>query len=54
MSVRTPYTIKGETGDWELVMGLEVHAQVVRLEDPAGLWKWSHSTPPGCRVDVVR
>ena len=28
MSVRTPYTIKGDTGDWELVMGLEVHAQV--------------------------
>ena len=24
----TPYTIKGKTGDWELVLGLEVHAQV--------------------------
>jgi aspartyl-tRNA(Asn)/glutamyl-tRNA(Gln) amidotransferase subunit B len=23
------YTIKGETGDWEVVIGLEVHAQVV-------------------------
>lgn len=24
-----PYIIKGQTGDWELVIGLEVHAQVV-------------------------
>ena len=24
----TPYIIKGRTGDWELVIGLEVHAQV--------------------------
>lgn len=24
-----PYIIKGKTGDWELVIGLEVHAQVV-------------------------
>lgn len=25
---RTPYTLKGATGDWEVVMGLEVHAQI--------------------------
>ena len=25
----TPYRIKGETGEWEVVVGLEVHAQVV-------------------------
>lgn len=24
----TPYIIKGKTGDWELVIGLEVHAQI--------------------------
>lgn len=24
-----PYRIKGETGDWEVVLGLEVHAQVI-------------------------
>src|SRR4029434_1344352 len=24
-----PYRIKGETGEWEVVVGLEVHAQVV-------------------------
>lgn len=22
------YTIRGETGDWEVVVGLEVHAQI--------------------------
>ena len=25
----TPYIIKGKTGDWELVIGLEVHCQIV-------------------------
>ena len=24
-----PYLIEGETGDWEVVVGLEVHAQIV-------------------------
>ena len=28
MSERPTYTLAGETGDWELVLGLEVHAQV--------------------------
>src|ERR1700748_3732586 len=28
MTDRTPYVISGATGDWEVVMGLEVHAQV--------------------------
>ncbi|WP_300974317.1 Asp-tRNA(Asn)/Glu-tRNA(Gln) amidotransferase subunit GatB [Sphingomonas sp. LHG3406-1] len=27
--VNAPYRIKGETGEWEVVVGLEVHAQVV-------------------------
>ena len=26
--IRTPYTLEGTTGDWEVVMGLEVHAQI--------------------------
>ena len=25
---RPPYTLKGATGDWEVVMGLEIHAQI--------------------------
>ena len=28
-STSTPYRINGATGDWEVVVGLEVHAQVV-------------------------
>src|ERR1700743_2787387 len=28
MSERTPYRISGRTGEWEVVLGLEVHAQV--------------------------
>ncbi|GAB5457642.1 MAG: Asp-tRNA(Asn)/Glu-tRNA(Gln) amidotransferase subunit GatB [Henriciella sp.] len=28
MTDRATYTLKGETGDWEVVMGLEIHAQV--------------------------
>jgi len=28
MSERAIYTIKGDTGDWEVVMGLELHAQI--------------------------
>ncbi len=28
MTTRTPYVISGAKGDWEVVMGLEVHAQV--------------------------
>src|ERR1700754_4286333 len=28
MADRKPYLISGRTGDWQVVMGLEVHAQV--------------------------
>ena len=28
MADRKPFVISGRTGDWEVVMGLEVHAQV--------------------------
>jgi aspartyl-tRNA(Asn)/glutamyl-tRNA(Gln) amidotransferase subunit B len=28
MTERARYTLKGETGDWEVVLGLEVHAQI--------------------------
>ncbi|OYY90897.1 MAG: aspartyl/glutamyl-tRNA amidotransferase subunit B [Sphingomonas sp. 28-66-16] len=28
MADASPYTLRGETGDWEVVVGLEVHAQV--------------------------
>ncbi len=29
MSESTHDLIKGETGDWEIIIGLEVHAQVI-------------------------
>lgn len=28
MTRRTPYILEGDSGDWEVVMGLEVHAQI--------------------------
>ncbi len=28
MNTRTPYILEGDSGDWEVVMGLEVHAQI--------------------------
>lgn len=28
MTERAPYRIQGRTGEWEVVLGLEVHAQV--------------------------
>ncbi|MDG1827391.1 MAG: Asp-tRNA(Asn)/Glu-tRNA(Gln) amidotransferase GatCAB subunit B, partial [Henriciella sp.] len=28
MAERARYTLKGETGDWEVVLGLEIHAQI--------------------------
>ena len=28
MSERAPYRVAGRTGEWEVVLGLEVHAQV--------------------------
>ena len=28
ISMREPITLKGETGQWEMVIGLEIHAQV--------------------------
>ncbi len=29
MAHQAPFSVKGETGDWEVVVGLEVHAQIV-------------------------
>ncbi len=53
MSVRTPYTIKGDTGDGELVMGLEVHAQV---SSNAKLFSGAATVfgaDPNCNVSLV-
>ncbi|MEL6473395.1 MAG: Asp-tRNA(Asn)/Glu-tRNA(Gln) amidotransferase subunit GatB [Pseudomonadota bacterium] len=53
MTDRTPYTITGETGDWEVVMGLEVHAQVA---SDAKLFSGASTVfgaDPNCNVSLV-
>ncbi|MBY9067112.1 Asp-tRNA(Asn)/Glu-tRNA(Gln) amidotransferase subunit GatB [Hyphomonas sp. WL0036] len=53
MTERTPYRIKGETGDWEVVMGLEIHAQV---SSNAKLFSGASTTfgaDPNCNVSLV-
>ncbi|WP_213271497.1 Asp-tRNA(Asn)/Glu-tRNA(Gln) amidotransferase subunit GatB [Hyphomonas sp.] len=53
MSERTPFRIKGETGDWEVVMGLEIHAQVA---SNAKLFSGASTTfgaDPNCNVSLV-
>ncbi|OZB16491.1 MAG: aspartyl/glutamyl-tRNA amidotransferase subunit B, partial [Hyphomonas sp. 34-62-18] len=53
MTERTPYRIKGETGDWEVVMGLEIHAQVA---SNAKLFSGASTTfgaDPNCNVSLV-
>ncbi|MEZ5954573.1 MAG: Asp-tRNA(Asn)/Glu-tRNA(Gln) amidotransferase subunit GatB [Hyphomonas sp.] len=53
MSARTPYTIKGETGDWELVMGLEVHAQVSSNAKLFSGAATAFGADPNCNVSLV-
>ena len=53
MSVRTPYTIKGDTGDWELVMGLEVHAQVSSNAKLFSGAATQFGADPNCNVSLV-
>ena len=53
MSVRTPYTIKGDTGDWELVMGLEVHAQVSSNAKLFSGAATNFGADPNCNVSLV-
>ncbi|MEO0722774.1 MAG: Asp-tRNA(Asn)/Glu-tRNA(Gln) amidotransferase GatCAB subunit B, partial [Pseudomonadota bacterium] len=53
MTDRTPYTITGQTGDWEVVMGLEVHAQVA---SDAKLFSGASTVfgaDPNCNVSLV-
>ena len=53
MTERTPFRIKGDTGDWEVVMGLEIHAQVA---SNAKLFSGASTTfgaDPNCNVSLV-
>ena len=53
MSERTPYRIEGETGDWEIVMGLEVHAQVASNAKLFSGASTQYGADPNCNVSLV-
>ena len=53
MSDRKAYTISGATGDWEVVMGLEVHAQVTSNSKLFSGASTSFGADPNCNVSLV-
>ena len=53
MTERPTYTLKGETGDWELVMGLEVHAQVASEAKLFSGAATKFGADPNCNVSLV-
>ena len=53
MSERAQYTIKGDTGDWEVVMGLEVHAQVASNAKLFSGASTAFGADPNCNVSLV-
>ena len=53
MSERTPYIIEGETGKWEVVMGLEVHAQVATNSKLFSGASTAFGADPNCNVSLV-
>ncbi|MEE2878358.1 MAG: Asp-tRNA(Asn)/Glu-tRNA(Gln) amidotransferase subunit GatB [Pseudomonadota bacterium] len=53
MTERPTYTLKGETGDWELVMGLEVHAQVASEAKLFSGASTRFGADPNCNVSLV-
>ncbi len=50
---RPTYTIQGETGDWEVVMGLEVHAQVASKAKLFSGASTEYGADPNCNVSLV-
>ena len=53
MSARTPYVLKGDTGDWEVVMGLEIHAQVASNAKLFSGASTAFGSDPNCNVSLV-
>jgi aspartyl-tRNA(Asn)/glutamyl-tRNA(Gln) amidotransferase subunit B len=53
MAERATYTLQGETGDWELVMGLEVHAQVSSEAKLFSGASTEFGADPNCNVSLV-
>jgi aspartyl-tRNA(Asn)/glutamyl-tRNA(Gln) amidotransferase subunit B len=50
---RTPYTLKGATGDWEVVMGLEVHAQIATKAKLFSGASTQYGAEPNSNVSLV-
>ena len=53
MSERTPYIIEGDKGDWEVVMGMEVHAQVATNAKLFSGAPTKFGADPNCNVSLV-
>jgi aspartyl-tRNA(Asn)/glutamyl-tRNA(Gln) amidotransferase subunit B len=53
MTTRTPYILKGDTGDWEVVMGLEIHAQVASNAKLFSGASTAFGADPNCNVSLV-
>ena len=53
MTTRTPYVLKGDTGDWEVVMGLEIHAQVASNAKLFSGASTAFGADPNCNVSLV-
>lgn len=53
MTTRTPFVIKGDTGDWEVVMGLEIHAQVASNAKLFSGASTEFGADPNCNVSLV-
>ncbi len=53
MSDRKAYRIPGATGDWEVVMGLEVHAQVTSKSKLFSGASTEFGADPNCNVSLV-
>ena len=53
MSERTPYIISGETGDWEVVIGMEVHAQVASQSKLFSGASTAYGADPNSNVSLV-
>ena len=53
MTERPTFRIKGETGDWEVVMGLEIHAQVASNAKLFSGASTAFGSDPNCNVSLV-
>ena len=53
MTARPPFLITSETGDWEVVMGLEIHAQVASNAKLFSGASTAFGADPNCNVSLV-